>query len=147
MLPSFKKFCFCSLMLIIDEIFNHGSTKCSCHLGKHGVECSWSLFSENHRVSMALRNVFVLRKFQWFFELVNFLYYSSQFLRILSKYRSILSSLYLLPYRVQFNFVAHCFNGKISCFWYYEFSYKFSWFLCIIAHFCCSFCFFGKLLQ
>ena len=47
---------------------------------------------------------------------VNFLCYFSQFLRILSKYRSI-----FLPYRVQSDFVADCFNGRFSCFWYYEF--------------------------
>ena len=61
-------------------------------------------------------------------------------LLILSKYRSTFPL-----HRIQTNFVAYCFNRWDSCFWYNEFSYKILWFLCIISHFCCCFCFLYKL--
>ena len=68
-----------------------------------------------------------------FFILVNILL-------ILSKYRSTSP-----PYKMKTYFVADCINRRFSYFWYNEISYKIFWFLRIIAHFCCWFCFFCKL--
>ena len=91
-------------------------------------------------MSLMLLKVFVLRKFLWFFEFVNFLYYFSQ-------HFAYSQEVPFPPYRIKLIFVADCFNRRSSCFWYYEFSFKIFWFLCIIAHFCCCFCFFCKLSQ
>ena len=95
-------------------------------------------------MSLMLLNVFVLRKFLWFFE-INFLNFFSEPFAYLSKYRSTFP-----PYRKQSNFVVDCFKRRFSCFRYYEFSDIIFEFLFIIAHFCCCFCFFcsnGQIIQ
>ena len=91
-------------------------------------------------MSLMVLNVFVLRKFLWFFELNNFYIIIVNILLILSKYRLTLPS-----YRIKTNFAADCFNRKFSFFCYYEFSCTIFWLFCKIAHFCCCFCFFCKL--
>ena len=86
---------------------------------------------------LMLLSVSVLRKFLWFFELLNFfILFQSTFCLF-----SVGRGQYFLLIEKKTNFVADCFNRRFSCFWYYKFSYKIFWFLWIIAQFCCCFLF------